>query len=466
MSTRTDSPMIVSPTISSITIPVMSPMNQPTQPSDNKLTIYSHSGHMIRRFSPGTKVITLPKAAEINSIVVIDVDGIVIPFSYIPESTMGIALTNRNTGEKIEASVVKGSKTVNGKILSLDSYNVTLTSGGQISTIRKYDMISANIPDDETRPRIILGRTNKPFTVSYLLSNVGWSCVGTALIDKTNSIMYLRLAGNIVNNTENDIAADTILVSGEVYQGRGTQPVYAEAVQSRMLQSAPISSKQVSTSMLEDYTKYEVGPRIVHDKDIAELGTFNFPVIKIYVHRTDDSGIVKFGYRFIAPGFVPACSVNVYNMNQDKSIDSYLGSNDIEESQKNDEIDLMLGQSTLLQCESLVVISDVVVSDETTAKQYNLPLETFSKSYKKSDDREWHVVTEDLTVDITNHNTNTVSMILKHHIGNRLLIDTRCQQYKDRKNGFIEWYFQIAPISNNIPRKDKFTCQIITAGFY
>lgn len=439
-------------------------------PISSKLTIYSRSGHIVQRFSPGTKVLSLPKSVEIASIVVVDSNGAIIPFSYVPEANMGIALTDRSTGEKVEASVVKEGEAINGKILSLGPDNVMLMTGNQITNIREYDRVVVGINEDVTRPRLVLERDSTAFTISYLLSSIAWTCIGTALIDNINNIMYLRLAGNITNNTESDIRAQTVLVSGEVYQYRRRQNTYAEkesyAPRALMAQSvAPMTSPKAQSSMLEDYVKYEVGDRLVRNQDIAELGTWQIPIIKLYVHETNDNDKVSFGYRFVAPGFVPSCSLNVYSIDSNKALDSYLGSNEIEESQKNDEVDIILGESTMLQCKSLVVISnDYIVEDENTMRQYKLPLNTIHQH--TVDDRRWHIITEDLKVDITNHNDRPVSLVLKHFVGDKFLVDIRCQAYKDRKNGFIEWYFEVPPKISSEPRKDKFSCQILTASYY
>lgn len=47
-----------------------------------------------------------------------------------------------------------------------------------------------------------------------------------------------------------------------------------------------------------------------------------------------------------------------------------------------DETDIMLGENTVPQCRSLVVVNDIIVQDEVTARKYNISLETFAKDYK------------------------------------------------------------------------------------
>jgi hypothetical protein len=236
--------------------------------------------------------------------------------------------------------------------------------------------------------------------------------------------------------------------------------------------SAPASSEQAETSMLEDYTKYDVGHRIIHEQDIVELGTWSFPFVKLYIHDTNDEDTVKFGYRVIAPGFIPACSVNVYSIDSNKMIDSYLGSDTIKESQKDNEVDIMLGESTMLQCESSLIVNDMIILDEMTARQYNLPLETFinkteiNNEKRQRDDRQWHVLVEDLTIKITNHNLKSSMLLIRHFVGDKMIVDTRCMNYSKRKNSYLEWYFQIPETKENNPRKDNFTCQIVTASYY
>lgn len=487
--------------------------------NETKITIYTQSGHIVQKFHRGVKSVTIPKSAEISSIVVIGMDGNIIPFSYVPATNMGIALTNRSSGEKVDVDVMKNGEHYRGKILALGSDNISIISTNKIINIRDYDQIEIGILDDSTHPQIILDKDNIPFTLSYLVSSVSWNCIGTALIDSISDVMYLRLAGKISNMTENDIAANTTLISGTIQQNRfRSSDTLRFAPRASLMAAAPVSSERVETSMVEDYTKYEVGHRIIHEQDIVELGTWSFPVIKLYIHDTNDEDIVKFGYRIIAPGFIPSCLVNVYSIDSNKTIDSYLGSDTINESQKDNEVDIILGESTMLQCKSSLIINDMIVSDETTARQYNLPIMRYNQnSYshgvedpnplineniqvdssnspstakslqtenyttpperfinksdkddekRKQDDRQWHVIVEDLTVDITNHNLKSSMLLIKHFVGDKILVDTKCINYTRRKTGYLEWYFQIPHIQDNIPRKETFVCQIVTASYY
>lgn len=419
----------------------------------NKLTIYSASGHLIQKFSKGTNFIPLLKSVDISSIVVIDANGSIVPFSYIPETTVGIPTIERETGERVEASVLKEGSIVNGKILTLGVDSVMLVGDNQITNIRDYDMLTIANDEDITKPRLIIERNSIPFTISYLLNSISWKCIATVLIDSKKNLLNLRLSGHIINHTEDNIQAEISLVAGHVKQNRLQPKAY--------LSSSSKSAQDVSTSMLEDYFKYSIGDKLIHTEDIAEIGAWVLPVTKLYIHKIDDNNIVRFGYRFIAADYVPPCSVNAYAVDN-QEIGSYLGSTELEESRPKEETDLVLGESNMLRCNSTVIISnDIIIKDDNLAKQFNIS----SFKYNPNGDN-WHIITEDIQVDITNYNTSPSLLVIKHYVGDKLLIDTKCRSYKKRLNGYLEWYFEVAPRTSNGPFKDTFKCQVVTKSYF
>lgn len=427
----------------------------------SKLSIYSKLGHIIQKYAKGTKTIILPKSVNMSSIIIIGFDGLIIPFSYIPEANMGIALTDRSTGEKVETTVIKNGKALNGKILSLDPDHALIITDGKIVNIRKYDSISVDINDDYTRPRLIINNDDKPFTISYLLSGISWNCIGTALIDNSNNIMYLRLAANIINNTDSDINADISLISGEINKiNKVMKQNYATAA-TRSFAPVPVSETNVNSSIIEDYVKYNVGNRIIHTKDVAELNSLQFPLIKIYIHKTNEPNRVRFGYRFTATDFIPRCDINVYSINTNGNeliLDSFVGSDTIKESQKSDDVDIILGDSTMLQCKSSISAYSAIIDNESDAKKYGLK---WNNSYNNDNNR-LRILTENLTVDFTNHNKTKSSVILQHYIGDNYILQVNCQDFNVKKNGYIQWYFDVEPKEDGEPRKDHFSCQIIS----
>lgn len=413
---------------------------------ESKITIYSESAHIIHKLSSRTQSIVLSKSVDISSIFAMDISGNIIPFVYVPESNF--VLTNQTTGEKNSAAVYKGSSIIEGKLLTLTDDTVTILDERNItSIINKYDIIEVQSDKDYTRPQIIL-KSLRDFTLSYLISNISWKCIGTALMsDKT---MFLRLSASITNTTESDLSGETILCSGEIYQKRPQSEYKMIRASAQMMSVESPTDNVVTTSLLEDYTKYNLGYQVIRNKGVAEIGAWNIPIVKVYIHDTRYKE-VKFGYRFKAPVFIPVSDINVYS-EQNGIIDSYLGYDSIRESQPNEDVNIIIGETTRLMCKTLVIVNDQL-ADDALSKKYNTSKET-------------HLITEDITVEITNRVLTESFLIIKHYVGNKILMEHKCKQYTKRENGFVEWYFQIAPGGVNNPHREEFKCQISTLQVY
>jgi hypothetical protein len=393
--------------------------------------------------NPGN-TITVPKSAERSTIVVLADDGSVVDFEYRPGTDLAQSVNNRDSGDRVQVTVVAGKTKTTGTIVRMDADTVTLVSNGELILINGYDRLSLKAPNDYLRPRLLLANDSAPVTVSYLLSSIAWFCSGTAII--SNTTMHLRLSGTINNNTETDIRATVKLVAGDVRQNRDSSESYPR---SALASAAPQMRREtVATSLVEDYTSYDVGARTIHSEDVAELGVWDIPVHKIYVHETHSYDEVNYGYRFKATDFLPACNVNVYT-GKSGPIGSYMGSGHIQESQKDDEVDLILGGSTIVQCLSELVVDDVEITDEKLAKKYELTLGP----------RQWRLLTTELTTTISNTGSDPANLILRHFINDSRLVSIDCKEFKQRKNGYLEWLFQVPPERKN----EKFVCTIVTA---
>jgi hypothetical protein len=387
-------------------------------PNGSKLTIYSRSGHMVQRIEAGITSIIIPKSVVLDSVVAINERG-VVPFSYVPSLNGALNLTDRTTGEKLNVHVEKGSLIMDGKMVSLDANNVIIIMEGKLVAIHNYDIVSVSGSNDVSQPSLIFTDTTLPLTVSYLLSGIEWTCSGTALIDEANLLLHLRLTGNITNSTEGDITANTTLVSGEVYQNQikeYDQPqMMMRASQSMRKSSSPMYTEPAPTSSLEDFIRYDIGTRIIRNKDIAELRSTQYPIAKIYVHSTDRKRVTCFGYLFKAIDFIPACSVNCYSITPNKSIDAFIGANNIKESQKDDKVKLMLGETSLVKCSTRVETIKFKSSDRK-AGEYKLPKELLDENTK------YNVVVETIKTDIHNRNSTSIKLFIKHSIYDRILI--------------------------------------------
>lgn len=419
--------------------------------TDNLLTIYSNSGHMVQYLPQGANTnsaITIPKSVNRSTIIVLADDGSVVDFQYLPATDLASAINNRVTGEKVAVTVTKGEYEVTGTIVELGYDAITIAKEGELIRINNYDRLTLTAGANYLRPRLQFSRGQSPVTVSYLLNSIAWTCSGTAIID--GQTMYLRLSGTIKNTTETDIVATVKLVAGDVQQ---QSQVVNENYPRAMLASAPPASRMkrdtVETALVEDYTSYEVGPQTIRGEAVVELGVWNIPVHKLYTHDTGSYDAVNYGYRFKAVDFVPACVVNVYTTGENRPIGSYMGSGRVDEAQQGDEVDLTLGGTTVVQCTSEVVVNDVEITDAQEATKYGLILR----------DRTWRLVTTQLTTTIRNVGDLPANLLIRHFIGDSKLVSIDCKEFKQRKNGYLEWLFQIPPGS----KEEKFVCTVVTA---
>lgn len=400
------------------------------QKTNASITIYSQTAHVrnVLNVTEPMKLL-LPQHAELETITLLAANGRIVPFNYVPAVTRTSgALTNRTTGERVTAIVTKDNQTLEGQVLNVDGDNITLLINGTITTIRRYDQVTYSTNDDNTKPYILVDGSIGEVTLSYLLNNITWTCVGTGLYDDERSVIILRLAATITNNTENNIEGQITVVSGGVRQQRPStneiRPMAAMAIR-----AAPYSS-EVLLDNLEDYREYNLGQRVLYNKNVAELGTWEIPVIKIYVHETRSGNQVNYGFRMVASDFLPAATINMYSL-MNNTIGSYLGSDTIVETPKGKEVDVMIGSSTMIQCESTVSsVEREVTQDNELVNSVNTV--------------ETHLVTDTITTTVKNNTKVQPWIILKHFIGNKQFISST-QTVNKIKNGFIEWYVTIPP---------------------
>ena len=415
----------------------------PSIPNETSLTIYSQTGHIVHNFIQGAETVKLPKSVDVASIIAINTVGEVVPFNYRP----AIDIDSMSLLGQTQVTVTKGGVTIIGILLSLQSKSVTLLSEEQIVKVNKYDSVAIDTLDRSPLPSLTFGH-NVPLTLSYIISNIGWSCTGTMLIDNDAGVMDLRLAGNVTNHV-GDIEANVSLVSGNVHQ-HNDKRVHQEA---RMMRLASPSAEHVQISSLEDYTTYDVGKRHIQSTDIIELGVIASYVDKIYTCLTTSES-VQFGYRFTASSYVPECSINAYSLTGESKIGHYIGSTNVNESQIGDDVEVMFGNSTKLQCKTVVSVTDTIVKDKGNTKHVT------SKN-SDSGSQEWRLITEQIETVITNHNIEQSTLILKHYIGNKTIVSTDCQGVTKDKH--IEWHFQIAGATDGLHR-ETFSCQIQTTA--
>ena len=404
------------------------------------ITIYSHTAHIKELYAAGTNEIMLPKSAELQSIMIVTVKGNILPFNYIDAAA--IALTNRHNGEQITAIVKKNNDIVTGEVLSYDSDSITILLDETAVTIRHYDKIEFTNLAGNTRPYLIVAASTQNFTVSYLLSTIGWQCIGTALYDNTRDIIVLRLAADVTNNTELDLIGELTVVSGDVQQQR-RQASRTMVANNNMLMARPSMSSETTENKIQDYHKYNVGARTLYNNNILELGVWEIPALKIYVHYISSFNIVEYGFRATSSEYIPAATVNVYEI-QNGSIGSYLGSDIIDIVPVNKQFDIMVGATSAVLCESTLTTVDKEIESKTGTTT------TTTTEITK------HNVTDTLRVNITNTTPQQLWLVIKHFIGNRKFVSST--QNVDRlKDGYLEWY-----VNTNPSQQGQWNCVVQT----
>lgn len=400
------------------------------QDYSNKLSLYNNLGHMIQKIPVGIQNISVSKFVRDESIIVIDSNGNYIPFTYVPELTSNII--------NIKDSVVtKNNKQITGKILTLNDKVVSLLVGDQLTTVRNYDSISTFNNINGIKPKIIVEKFSTPITVSYLLSNIKWKCIGTGVIDNYSNVMNLKISGYITNETDSNIVGELSLINGKINDNYSSNSkVFARALVD--------DDKEI---LLEDYRRFNLGERLLQEKNIIILSVMSLDVQKIYIHNTSnepDYKIVQYGYNFLSTSYIPKCNVNFYSIDRDIELDSYLGSSIIEETQGGETVEIILGESSTLKCKSNVIQTNVELLN----------------------DSKWNRITEEISVEIINYNTYDCYLYIRHNINNKKIVEVISEDIKqyDKKNGSIQWLLKLPPKIREEPIKWFLKFKVITEG--
>lgn len=388
--------------------------------------------------------IPLPQTVIPSSILLLDEAGQILPFTYhSPPTTPTHTIT-----------VCKNDHLITGELVTLDDDNVTLIADQKLTVIREYDRIRMEQPVASKSAHISLVPPTHPFSLSFLLSELQWKCVGTALIDTHNDNILLRLTGQILNSTQQILEGVVVLVSGQLQTGKLPLVNRSEAKMMRAAMAAPIEIEPVAVS---DYVRYDVGECQLGSEALAELGLLSLPVTKIYFHGTESGNRVRFGYRCAPQRYLPAASLDIYSIDAQGGIDSYLGSSSIPESRFRSDLDLILGGTTTLQCTTLLERSDSLMKNPST---YNLI---------DGPDQKWHRVTTTVRTEVLNFNQNIVLLSIQHQINQDRILKVIGPDYATRTPTHLEWIFQIPPgdAKNEAePYRTRFEVEIVTAIQY
>lgn len=386
---------------------------------NKEISIYSKSAHIIEHNKVSQLI--LPDSTDISSIIILDSKNNIIPFTINKDSYFGV-------GEPI--IVIKDGSEYTGTILTVDDKNITILDG-VVRRIRNYDYLNT-VKSFDSGQKIQINSSTQ-YTISYLVSNISWNGVGTATVDELKNVIHLHISANINNNLGKDIQGRCKLIAGNV-----NQYIKPEMKMRAMTQSIQ-HDEPINGTSLEDYVSYDCGYRNLQKRNMIEFINISLNYSKIYTHITQ-TGAVNYGYTCKSPIFIPQCNINLYKI-KDSKMNSFIGSTHIQETQKNNTINMYIGESTLVECKSVVT----------------------SMSNNEKADNNWHITIEDISAKIRNLTKDNIILHIKHYIGTKTIIDnTQCNNYTRTSDGYIEWAFEIKPSTD----EQKFECKLTMGESY
>ena len=431
---------------------------------------------------PAEYSLSLPETTDPTSIVVRQLSGADKPFIYDP-------VMPTLFGEA-EVEVVKGENSWTGRVVNNDSNSITIAVkaenlSGQRSlsrisepvrwsqknsdyrehnvTIAKYDTITG-LSSHARYPSL---HFDGEAVVTYLFSGPKWEAIGTIILgDETNSsqLLSLRVAAHISYDPKQGpvpiggnialIAGDVPISSPEQFNERAPRAMFAMA--------SPMSrSISVTTSLAEDYHRYQLPRQALAPYTVITLDEETYPYIKIYMYHageTDESstGVATFGYRFTPTRQMPAMRTHVYSFNDKDG--AFLGTVNIPETAEGKETDVLLGSSSLITVKSTIdIVSDKITSEVDIAK-YNVDL----TKEEGAEGRSWHIITERLKVTVSYFNETAASLLVRMSPRGTIYLSTSCGIQKRISQTELEFTL---PLTVGMA-PGMFTCDVISARYY
>lgn len=366
------------------------------------LFVYHDCTQVVETYPKQTTKIPLPKSVDIDSLLITDDKGNIIPFRYKSQHI--------NPRVQDTITVTKNGVNYSGKLISMTDSGVTIYSDNNTIVIRNYDTMTIHNIKTQWSPYIKIEPQDNVITVNYLFSEITWKVVGTGII--TDSNINLCISSQITNNTDHNIIAQIYCIAGSISKHRPMP---------HMMRTLAVEQSLISK--IEDYTMYNVGQRKLEQMTVVEMGSNNYPVVKFYEHHTNQPDI-RVGYRFKTSQYIPNMTIYMYTNDH-----NYIGTAEISEYQAREEVDLLLNQSSMVRCETTIQVEE---PDKNTKVEY-------------------------LELKIINNNTNDIFLVVKHDLGNKKLIQSTCPVAKHRGN-YLEWYFLIHP--NTEESAEYFRCTL------
>ena len=395
--------------------------------SKDTIVIYPHFGQQVSSwnvdFAQGDYKIPLLKSVDTNSLILFNVHEGINPVNY--------NLTDRkdifNIGDEVAVSAEVGVhvKYVVGKLASItnDYIEVVGTIDDKTKTykIKNYNQIAVNKEPEDPYVNIDLTNLTGKLQLSYLFDGIGWKAHYN-LIFNDDKIELFKLIGTVENNTGQNLSGDLVLVAGDVLK-----PYHDDQqTTARAMVMSELSEASVTSEKIDEHYRYNLGNKCIKNKTNVDLVSLtDIESEKYYIHNLSSYDRMDYGYKLVAPKFLPTGEIYLYYHQNEEII--YTGTSQMKEHREGDEVELVVGKTTQVQ-----IISEI--SEKSSSEKVSE-----KSSSEKGNEKEVGI-----NSNIKNLSSSSASVILKYYVGNSKVISSD-QTPTNKKRGYLEWKLIVNP---------------------
>lgn len=330
------------------------------------------------------------------------------------------------------AFVSKGSEGFEGVLVDRNDKTVTLkNSFGDTVVVRNYDWLRTN-----GSQQVVV--TSGSAAISYLTDELSWTPRGVAAVDPTNKTITFTVLGDI--NVSRNIHANVVLANDLLNQTSRAPRMAAMSLSAQPI-GLPPQSKGVGGAPRYNLGFVAIEANVVDVNKNANVTNISMvldartlPVNKLHLVNTSDPNRIQVGYEFTATGYIPACTVSIYD---DKG---YSGSTNIEAAETGEQV--ILAQGDAVDVRSTVkVIKDVQYTPNLNVETSFSPGVGLVEVERADTKLGWYTVTEDIRAEIITE--KPLKLLLRHSIDDRVFLRASTLETRPNRRGFLEWLLDI-----------------------
>jgi hypothetical protein len=322
------------------------------------LNLYNDFGHIILTF-PITdlsyKTLSLIDSVDLKSLVVIELnsDNDINPVAYniIP------ATSSFKKGDNIVVSENIGlyQKNISGKIIEINDKYIdiihTKNQHPQIFRIKDATQLVSDTLPGSNYITIYPSTVGSNLQLSYIFQNISWKTNYTLILDdkNKNNIKLFKSTAQITNETDSSWNINRLkLICGQ--PNPPSQHNY-RSLNAQVSLNASISQPELIS--VDEYEAYEFNSINLGKETYINLFMVKDVPCQRYYQHIIGGDRTTFGLKVSAFRFLSEGQVSIYTQS-DIGIGSYLGNNKIKESQINDDVDVEIGSTSQVKCESVI----------------------------------------------------------------------------------------------------------------